>query len=640
MSLGALAEAGGPQDKGAVLLRKPSQGRLRRATWLVIIAAAAVLGGCRVDVEPRQMSATLDEGETATQTLLLTNLGEYRVAWTLTSEAPDDIVVAPVSGTLEPGQGVQARVAVELRCRSGTDLAANILVGAKSEEGSTSASVPVTISCRPKRPAAGDWVAGLFEPAEQFKDFCANPRQSDPSSGETYADLPGATLDENNWLRSWSNDTYLWYDEIPDRNPADYANPMTYFGLLRTTATTATGNFKDRFHFTYPTHVWQELTQSGASVGYGMTVAILRIGGLPREAVVAFTEPDSAAAAARLARGARILKIDGVDLVSGNDVATLNAGLYPRAAGETHEFEVLDLGAMAARTVTLTSAVVASDPVQHLTVLPTDSGPVGYLLFNDFIATAERELVDAFEWLSKRDITDLVLDLRYNGGGYLHIASQLGFMIAGPAAAGGRVFEDLQFNDKHPDFDPVTGEPLRPVLFQGTTIGLSLPPGAALPSLNLERVFVLAGPNTCSASESVINGLRGIDVDVILIGDTTCGKPYGFYATDNCGTTYFTVQFRGLNAKGFGDFADGFSPANISGVGGARVPGCVVADDFNHAFADPREGRLQAALSYRANGTCPASPGGVARVFAFKGQSAAPDIGLKPAFGLKIMTSD
>ena len=58
--------------------------------------------------------------------------------------------------------------------------------------------------------------------------------------------------------------------------------------------------------------------------------------------------------------------------------------------------------------------------------------------------------------------------------------------------------------------------------------------------------------------------LRGIDIEVIQIGSTTCGKPYGFYGLDNCGTTYFTVQFRGVNAKGYGDYSDGFSPSNLA----------------------------------------------------------------------------
>jgi len=127
--------------------------------------------------------------------------------------------------------------------------------------------------------------------------------------------------------------------------------------------------------------------------------------------------------------------------------------------------------------------------------------------------------------------------------------------------------------------------------------------GQALPYLGLSRVFVLTSGNTCSASEAVINGLRGVDVQVIQVGSTTCGKPYGFYPEDNCGTTYFSIQFQGVNQKAFGDYADGFVPA---GAGATGLPGCAMADDLNHALGDPQEARLAAALQYRSNQTCPA----------------------------------
>ena len=123
--------------------------------------------------------------------------------------------------------------------------------------------------------------------------------------------------------------------------------------------------------------------------------------------------------------------------------------------------------------------------------------------------------------------------------------------------------------------------------------------------------MVLTGPGTCSASESIMNGLRGVDVEVIQIGSTTCGKPYGFYPKDNCGTTYFTIQYRGVNAKNFGDFADGFSPENTdpTGIVGTVVPGCSIGDDFSSQLGDPLEARFAAAIQYRATGTCPAATG-------------------------------
>ena len=125
-------------------------------------------------------------------------------------------------------------------------------------------------------------------------------------------------------------------------------------------------------------------------------------------------------------------------------------------------------------------------------------------------------------------------------------------------------------------------------------------------------MFVLTGPGTCSASEAIINGLDGVNVQVIQIGTTTCGKPYGFYPQDNCGTTYFSIEFSGDNAKGFGDYADGFSPQNSAIPTNAVLPGCSTADDFTHQLGDPAEGRLAAALAYRNGQACPTPPAGIA----------------------------
>ena len=106
-----------------------------------------------------------------------------------------------------------------------------------------------------------------------------------------------------------------------------------------------------------------------------------------------------------------------------------------------------------------------------------------------------------------------------------------------------------------------------------------------------------------------MNSLRGVGVNVIEIGSTTCGKPYGFYPQDNCGTTYFSIQFKGVNDQGFGDYTDGFSPANAVNNIASPVPGCSVADDFTKQLGDPTEARLAAALGYLANSTCPTPTG-------------------------------
>jgi C-terminal processing protease CtpA/Prc len=455
-----------------------------------------------------------------------------------------------------------------------------------------------------------DWQQGQFLPAVQFEASCANPRGGlNPGTQQPYPDVQGAAVDERNWLRSWSNNLYLWYNEIVDRNPAGFQT-IEYFNQLKTTAVTPSGNQKDKFHFTFDTEAYRQLSQSGVEVGYGATFGIIQASP-PREIVVVYTEPDSPAttAPANLARGAKLIQLDGVDVLNGNDPATLNAALFPKEAGETHEFVVQDFGSNSTRTFSMTAQEVTTVPVQNITILETQTGKVGYMQFNDFIRPAEQQLVDAIDQFNAANITDLVLDLRYNGGGLLAIASELAYMIAGPVATSGRTFEQLEFNEKHRFFDPVTGQALDPIPFIDRAIGFSATSGLSLPVLNLARVYVLTGSGTCSASESVINSLRGVDIEVIQIGSTTCGKPYGFYPADNCGTTYFSVQFKGVNDKGFGDFTDGFSPANTVPIAGTPVQGCSVADDFTHLLGDSEEGKLSAALQYRVDQTCPEAIG-------------------------------
>src|SRR5579862_8477634 len=96
------------------------------------------------------------------------------------------------------------------------------------------------------------WIAGVYQPSSHFAAQCQSPRSGiDPASGRSYPDVQGTTLDENNWLRSWTNELYLWYSEVPDLNPSLYSTTAAYFPLLKTSAVTSTGHPKDRFHFTY-----------------------------------------------------------------------------------------------------------------------------------------------------------------------------------------------------------------------------------------------------------------------------------------------------------------------------------------------------------------------------------------------------
>ena len=441
---------------------------------------------------------------------------------------------------------------------------------------------------------------GPFPPSSQFAARCAAPRTGiDSSTGRPYPDRAGTSGDEKRWIRSWTDELYLWYREVPNLSPDSSATPVDYFSLLKTPAITASGKPKDQFHFTYSTDDWRRLSQSGVRSGYGVAWLVVQPRP-PRQVVAAYNEPGSPAALAGVGRGTSVLAVDGEDMVNGSNVDTLNAGLYPATANESHTFQVQDVGGTV-RQVTLVSADVESAPVKNVHAINTPSGPVGYMLFNDHLATAETALISAIIQLQSAGITDLVLDIRYNQGGYLDIASELAFMIAGPGPTHNQTFEKSLFNDKYPNKDPVTGADLA-IPFHTAALGFSATSGQPLPHLDLPRLFVLTGGSTCSASESVINSLRGVDVAVIQIGASTCGKPYGFYPADNCGTTYFAIQFQGVNATGFGDYADGFVPG---GGGPSGVPGCQAADDLAHQLGDTAETRLAAALWYRATGSCP-----------------------------------
>jgi len=463
-------------------------------------------------------------------------------------------------------------------------------------------------------PGGGTFTPGVFAPRANFAGQCISPRAGT-------SDRAGSAFTEKMFLRSWTNELYLWYDEIADEDPNLTADVIQYFETkLKTQQVTPSGNAKDRFHFDIDTDTWIALAQSGQSIGYGAEFMLFGDGRPPRNNAVGYVEPGTPAAIAGVQRGMEIVTINGVDFINENTQAGVNIiaeGFSPSSTGQTFDFGFRPVGGGATVNIQLTSANITHTPVLITDTLDRGAdGKVGYILFNDHIATAEAQLIDAVTALKADGIQDLILDIRYNGGGFLDIANELAFMIAGPTPTTGQIFERLVFNNKNPTRDPISGELLSPGTSFHTTaldVGQLGDPvaGTPLPHLDLNRVYVLTGPNTCSASESIINSLRGVNVQVFLIGSTTCGKPYGFYPQDNCGTTYFSIQFEGVNAMSEGNYPDGFAASNQSGPSSIKLAGCSVADDLTKPLGDPTEGRLAAALAFRASGnaTCPAASG-------------------------------
>lgn len=283
------------------------------------------------------------------------------------------------------------------------------------------------------------WVSGVFSAASTFKNKCQVARTGVDIEGNAYPDRAGTALDEKNWLRSWTRETYLWNTEVTDTNPANGGTRTEYFATLKTFATTASGAPKDQFHFSEPTAEYLARRNAVASASYGAEFAILS-GSVPRDVRVLYTDPNSPAeemtgGQKKLIRGTQILRVNGVDLVYGGttdaEINTLNNGLFPPVAGVTTTLEVRDPGASVTRTISLTAQNLSPKSVNRTRVLPDGAGgKIGYVLFNTFSPYAsESELNGAMTTMRNEGVRDMVLDLRYNGGGLLAVASQLSYMV-------------------------------------------------------------------------------------------------------------------------------------------------------------------------------------------------------------------
>ncbi|MFY9514489.1 MAG: S41 family peptidase [Rubrivivax sp.] len=388
--------------------------------------------------------------------------------------------------------------------------------------------------------------------------------------------LSCSIADQKTWLGSYMNDWYFWYQLSPRPSPAAFASVDDYFyGLLYTGSSASFP--ADRWSYTQSTEAFNRFYGDGQTLGYGVSVAGMEVSGSPSAPLyVRYVEPLSPAAG-KVYRGDRVISINGVSaasLISADDYSVLS----PSASGQQITLVLRDTGG-ADHTVTLNSAVYTLSPVPGSSVVTSPLGrKMGYVLVKDMISQVASPLETAFASFRSQGISDVVLDLRYNGGGLVSTSSTVASYVAG-TRGNNRTYASLLYNDKR-----ASGN--------NQSFRFSLPTSAA----GVSRVYVLTGARTCSASELVINGLRGIGIEVIAIGDTTCGKPVGFLPASYCGTTYSAVNFESVNERNEGRYFDGFSPT------------CTVAEDFTSALGVATEPLLGAARSHADTGSCPLGP--------------------------------
>ncbi len=409
------------------------------------------------------------------------------------------------------------------------------------------------------------------------------------SGGCPSAAASGGVADRQDWLRCYFNQNYLWYQLSPNPSPAGFGTVESYFDALLYDGGDQIPNGggavwpPDRYSGFQSTESFNRFFGDGETLGYGVAVNGLEaVAQGATQLFVRYIEALSPAAQSGLQRGDEIVAINNTPvatLIAADDFSALT----PNAAGDALRLDVRR-GAGATVAVVLSAAEFALTPVQTgQRVFSQNGRRIGYVFIKDMISQVGSPLSTTMTSFKNQGIDDLVLDLRYNGGGLVSMGGTVASYASG-SPHNGKVYTQLLYNDKQSG--------------NNQTFGFTNPGQWA----GFPRVYVLMGERTCSASEQVINGLRGVGVEVVAIGDITCGKPVGFLPDDDgWGTTYSIVNFEGVNARNEGRYFNGLAP----------TPACAVAEDFSQPIGDTGEGDnigdplLVAAAFHVDNGACP-----------------------------------
>ena len=381
---------------------------------------------------------------------------------------------------------------------------------------------------------------------------------------------------------------YLWNDLLPaNLSINDYASPEELVAQVTTTygPQDADGNPVDLFSSVGSLQADVEFFGEGRFEGFGFSWRFVDPASTEFRITRVFS--GSPAANAGLGRGQRLLSLNG-RTIEEIEAAEGVGAVFGNNDTLTFQMERVDTTVF---SVSITKDIVTIDPIPQWRLIDQGPGvpPVGYLELSTFISTADAELDTVFAEFRNANVTDVILDLRYNGGGLVSTAELLGDFL------GGDVAENLIFSRTEFNAD-------RAAANNRTTFFARL-----VNSINLDQLVVIATRGTASASELVTNGLIPHST-VTIVGDNTFGKPVGQIGLDFCEKILRPTSFRLANADGDGDYFDGL-PVD-----------CPANDELSIPIGDDLDPNMIAAMSFLNTGACPvvALPGGQ-----FKPQGAA-----------------
>ena len=395
----------------------------------------------------------------------------------------------------------------------------------------------------------------------------------------------GATDEVVKWVDQRLQDEYYWLDEYKEKlNTFDYT--LAYDKFLSTSLLSMTTNMEDGYVVEGTRYLYSYITQESATRAdddrmensFGILIAGRYFGGSNNTAilVVEHVYPGSPAANAGLKRGDTITKVDNATIPEPTSnlqqYYTLRNKLESGTGSITIEGETYDKQTQKdiVYRKSLTAADYLPSPVAHYTVLEFDEAvakvinpdgkKIGYLSYLGFESEYDAELIEAMEYLAAKGITDLILDLRVNGGGSVNTSTMLGSMLLSEEYVG-KTYATLKRNPKNKLFPAEYLNEDCLITKNGLGDELAF---KDLPNLDLPELWVIASNSTASASEMVIKGLEGLDVPVHIVGKTTNGKNCGMDVMEKTfGSyiyTYAPITFMNFNAKGDNDYADGIKP--------------------------------------------------------------------------------